>query len=233
MKTCPRCGVENKPGKAACWNCWAPLDAPAGAAPQVRVPKRGLRLAIPWTAGRVVALVVVAAAGTYFLLLASRPADVAHQYLAAVQNGNEEKRVRLATKESAAQPLLPAVLLIVSFEVEREGVTRSGGQAEVPVMVQLAVDPMVIGLERAVLSDQIMMYLKTHPVRATVVLAKQGLNWRVDQGQTQQRLVEAAFGRVEPQIRDQLTAAGLQLPGPPPGPPPAAPAKPAPASPGA
>jgi hypothetical protein len=193
----------------------------------VSAGRRGIRLAIPWTAVAVVALVVVAAAATYFLLLASKPADVAQQYLDAVKNGNDERRTQLATSETGGQPLLQQVLLIADFQIQREGVTTAGGQAEVPATVQLAVDPITIGLERAVLSDQIMGYLKTHPVQAYVVLAKQGLNWRVDQAQTKQRLDEAAFGRVEPQVREQLTAAGLQLPGPAPGPPPAAPAAPA------
>ena len=44
MTICPRCGVENKPGKAACWNCWAPLEAMAQ---EARPKKKGKRRAAP------------------------------------------------------------------------------------------------------------------------------------------------------------------------------------------
>lgn len=37
---CPRCGAENEDARAACWNCFAQLRAPAGAKPLKVEPKK-------------------------------------------------------------------------------------------------------------------------------------------------------------------------------------------------
>jgi hypothetical protein len=231
MKTCPRCGVENKPEKASCWNCWAPLEGPEGGAVQAAPSGRRLSVAIPWTAVAVVALVLIAAGGAYFFLLASRPAQVAGSYLDAVRNGNQEKRDRLATGDSAGQPLLPTLLLVSSYEVDGAGVTMAGGQAEVPAVIHLTVDPLVIGLERAGLSDMAMKYLNLHPVRISMVVLRQGINWRVDQAQTRRRIILAAVEGLPPVVKDQLTAAGLSIPGAGPAPGGLPPARPGPTPP--
>lgn len=231
MKTCPRCGVENKPEKAACWNCWAPLAPPAGGARQPAPTRLRLSLTIPWTAVAVVALVLIAAAGAYFFLLASRPADVTLQYLDAVRNGNEIKRDRLATADTGGQLLLPPVLMIKTApEVDRAGITTAGGQAEVPASLQLTVDPFVIGLERADISDALIKHLARGPARVSVVLVREGLNWRVDQSQTRQRIIDAALADMPPDLKNHLWVAGLRSPGGAPASPPAGPAAPAPPS---
>ncbi len=38
MGTCPRCGAALKPGKTACWNCWAPLPPPPAERAQKKAP---------------------------------------------------------------------------------------------------------------------------------------------------------------------------------------------------
>lgn len=205
MKTCPRCGVENKREKAACWNCWAPLDGPAGAAAAPKAATRTVSLAVPWTAVAVVALVLAAAAGAYFLLLRSEPADVAEQYLRAVRNGNEEKRDRLSSRDTSGQSVLPQRLMIAEYEVQRDGVIVSDKQAEVPASVQLTLDP-AVGLTQPILVDLAVKHLKKHPVRANMVLAKEGFSWRVDQQQTQMRFTAAVMRDVPPVIEGQIKA---------------------------
>jgi hypothetical protein len=230
MKTCPRCGVENKPEKAACWNCWSPLDMPTGGAAQPS--GRGLSLTVPWTAVAVVALVLIAGAATYFFFLSSKPAQVAEQYLDAIKNGNTAKADRLSTRESSGQKL-PTALLIASYDVPRGETGMEGGQAMVPVTVHFTVDPLAIGLERAAVSDAVMKYLQRHPVRARVVLVKERLNWRVDRRQTQQQFMQSMLAAAPAEIRDGLTKPRPTLPPAVPGvgvpvvPPPAAPATPA------
>lgn len=204
MKTCPRCGVENKPERAACWNCWAPLEGPAGAAAAPRPTGRGLSLAVPWTAVAVVLLVLVGAAIAYFFFLSSKPADVADQYLHAVRNGNTAKEARLSSAETKEEKLLPDVIMIADYQVERDGVSIEGKTATVPATVRLTVDPTVVGFERAVLADAMMQFLQAHPVRATVAMVKERLNWRVDQTQTRSQFTQQA-------VRDLPPALALQL----------------------
>ena len=109
MKTCPRCGVENKSEKAACWNCWAPLES-AGAAAEPKPTGRGLSLAVPWTTVIIIVLVLAAVAGIYFFFLSSKPAQVASEYLHAVRNGNEAKAARLSTPDTAEEKLLQGAI---------------------------------------------------------------------------------------------------------------------------
>jgi len=165
---------------------------------------------VPWTAVAVVALVAAAAAGTYHFLLSSKPADVVEEYLDAVKNGNEEKRDRLSSKDTAGQSPLPAVLRIADYEVERDSVSFEGGQAQVPTKVALVVDPLTIGLERAVLADKLMAHLKKRPVRANLVLVKERLNWRIDQRQTQGAFVESAVREMGPELKNQLMGAWMR-----------------------
>jgi len=209
MKTCPRCGVENKPEKAACWNCWSPLDMPTGGA--ARPSGRGISLVIPWTAVAVVLLVLIAAGATYFFFLSSKPAQVAAEYLDAVRNGNTEKADRLSTQDTSGQKL-PAMVLIASYQVPPGETAMESGQAKVPVTVQFTVDPLAIGLERAALADLSMKFLKAHPVRGQVVLVKERLNWRVDQRQTQQQWMQSMLAAAPADVRDAILKPRPALP---------------------
>jgi hypothetical protein len=211
MKTCPRCGVENKPERAACWNCWAPLEGATGAAAAPRPTGRGLSLAVPWTAVAVVLLVLVAAAVAYFFFLSSKPAQVAEQYLHAVRNGNQAKAERLSSAETKTDKLLPDAILVSDYQVQREGVSVEGKQATVPATVHLTVDPIVIGLERAVMADAIMKFLQSHPVSGDIYMVRQGINWRVDQAQTRQQFTQAIMRGLPPGLATQL--AGLVMGG--------------------
>ncbi|HEY3416251.1 MAG TPA: hypothetical protein VGM23_05140 [Armatimonadota bacterium] len=38
MANCPRCGAENQPGRASCWNCWASLPATPAAEAAAAAP---------------------------------------------------------------------------------------------------------------------------------------------------------------------------------------------------
>ena len=206
MKTCPRCGVENKPEKAACWNCWAPLEGPAGAAAAPRPTGRGLSLAVPWTAVAVVLGVLVMAAIAYFFFLSSKPADVADQYLHAVRNGNAAKAERLSSRDTKTDKLLPDVIMVADYQVQREGVSIAGKTATVSATVHLTVDPTVIGLERAVLADAIMQFLQQHPVHSTVAMVKEGFAWRVDQKQTREQFTQQALRDLPPGLALQVAA---------------------------
>ena len=222
MKTCPRCGVENKPEKAACWNCWSPLESSAGAAAQPKPTGRRVSLAVPWTAVVVVLLVFVAAAGAYLLLFSSKPGDVAEQYLEAVRNGNDQKRDRLSTKDSAGESPVPKIMLIAKYQVQRDAATTSGNTAEVPATVNFIVEP-AIGLIFPIAADAVMTYLQRQPVRANLVLAKERFQWRVDQSQTKQRFQQALIRGLPPALGAQV-AALMMAPPPVPTPAPGAPA---------
>jgi len=208
MKTCPRCGVENKAEKAACWNCWAPLEGPPGGAAAPRPTGRRIRLAVPWTFVAVVVLLSLAAGGTYFFFLSSKPAAVAADYLDALRNGNKEKRERLSSRQTRDQKVLPDVILIASYKIESP-VTFTKGEAKVPASVQLTVDPLVIGLERAAVADAIMKSLQQQFVRADLALVKEGLNWRVDQRETRKQIMQPLWRSLRPVIRMQLRRAVL------------------------
>jgi hypothetical protein len=192
---------------------------------------RGISLAVPWTFVAVVVLVLLAAGGTYFFFLSSKPAAVAADYLDAVRNGNTEKRARLSSRSTSGQELLPAVILVAGYKVEAP-VSVTGREAKVPASVELTVDPLVLGLERASLADAIMKFMQKHPVRADLVLVKEGLSWRVDQQQTQQEFMRVITRGLEPGIAMQLAAVLLGGARARPAPGPGA-AGPAPAAPGA
>lgn len=225
MKTCPRCGVENKPEKSACWNCWAPLEAPSGGALRP-LPKRGPSLRIP-TVPLVAGLIaIVAAVAIYFLFLSSDPADVATQYLQAARNGNDKKRQQLSTSATASLMFLPDVLRILDEPVaDATNRTESGGTAEVPVTLKMMMHPMKVGTDRIALTNSLNTYLSRNPVTAKVVLTKQGISWRVDQAQTTQRILDAVTGGAPLEIKSQFAQAGLRVAGLPPAPatPPVAP----------
>jgi flagellar basal body-associated protein FliL len=223
MKTCPRCGVENKPEKAACWNCWSPLESPAGGAPQPKASGRRVSLAVPWTAVIVVLLVFAAAVGAYLVLFSSKPGDVAEQYLEALRNGNDQKRDRLATKDTAGENPMPKIMLISKFQVQRDAVTVTGNTAEVPATINFIVEP-AIGLVQPVAADAVTSYLQRQPVRGDLVLAKERFQWRVDQTQTKQRFQQALLRGLPPGLGAQV--AKLMV-APPPAP------VPAPSAPGA
>lgn len=211
MKTCPRCGVENKSEKAACWNCWAPLES-AGAAAEPKPTGRGLSLAVPWTTVIIIVLVLAALAGIYFFFLSSKPAQVASEYLHAVRNGNEAKAARLSTPDTAEEKLLQGAILLQDYEVDASGVQAEGKQAEVPASAHLTVDPLTIGLERAMLADALMKALQKQPVRANVVLVKKGLKWQVDQARTRDQFLQAARRGMPPELVLQLAAAATARP---------------------
>jgi len=211
MKTCPRCGVENKGEKAACWNCWSPLESPAGAAAQPKPTGRRVSLAVPWTAVVVVLLVFVAAAGAYLLLFSSKPGDVAEQYLEAIRNGNDQKRDRLSTKDSAGESPVPKIMLIAKYQVQRDAATMSGNTAEVPATVNFIVEP-AIGLIFPIAADAVMTYLQRQPVRANLVLTKERFQWRVDQSQTKQRFQQALIRGLPPALGAQVAALMMASP---------------------
>jgi hypothetical protein len=205
MKTCPRCGVENKPEKAACWNCWSPLESPTGAVAQPKPTGRRVSLTVPWTAVVVVLLVFVCAAGAYFLLFRSKPADVAEQYLDAIRNGNDKKRDRLSTKETAGESPLPKMMIISQYSVQRDAVTTSGATADVPATVNFIVEP-TLALAEPIRADVVTSHLQKQAVRASLVLVKERFMWRVDQKQTALKFTQALTRELPAGIAAQLMA---------------------------
>ena len=92
MPSCPRCGVENPAGKAACWSCFAPMsarpdqfrEASAGRVVEREAPARSGRKILLG----VVLLAVLAAAVYFFIFAKPSPAASGRKYLEAVKAGD-------------------------------------------------------------------------------------------------------------------------------------------------
>jgi len=226
MQICATCGAENTGKKAACWNCWGPLDAPATAerAQQgSRAP--GLSLRLPWKLLLAVALVVAVGAGVWLLVLTSKPEQVAAAYLDASLNGlfvSPERGPALQEKLLSGgmlQDLLPGALRLAYAEaIPPANVT--GDMATVPATFQITINGDKVTAQTAANAVVLLEALKQQ-FRAEVTLVKEGTKWKVDQLATRRSLVDSAVRQAPPHlqgfIRDGVIPVQIVPPAPPAG----------------
>jgi len=234
MHICPRCGAENRGNKAACWNCWSPLDAPGeGALAQERVKAGGPSLRVPWKLLLVVILIAAVGGGAYFFKFYSRPDDVATAYLDAVLNGMTERRDQLTSSTSSGQNLLPGALRLYRAEGNPPA-TVAGDTATMSATVELTIDGDQVTAENAASAVRILQVLQRQ-LPMEVCLVKEGSKWKVDQDGTRASLLANAArlapAELQPLVRTGTIPKVIAPPPPPPGMPAPASATRAPAAP--
>jgi len=202
MATCPKCAAENRGTKAACWNCWSPLDeAPAGGGRE-RVRTPGISVSVPWPL--VFLILAVAAAGVvgYFYMFASRPEQVAAIYADAVLNGLDARHDEVVSQGSQGQPLLSGVLSVANFTCDTVAEVN-GDQATVPATCRLTIDGDKVTPETAA-SALVISKMIDRDFNMSIVLVKEGSEWKVDQRATQDSLFAAATRSVPPHLQGML-----------------------------
>ena len=107
MPSCPRCGVENPAGKAACWNCFAPMsarrdqfrDAAEERAAEAEAPARPMKRVLVG----VLVLAVLGAAAWYFIFSKPSPAAIGKKYLEAVKAGDATAQEQYASAAATSR----------------------------------------------------------------------------------------------------------------------------------
>lgn len=204
MVTCPKCAAENRGSKAACWNCWSPLDESVSGGSRERVRTPGVSVSVPWPL--VLLLLAVAAIGVvgYFYMFTSRPEQVAAAYADAVLNGLDARRDQFASQGSQGQPLLSGVLTLASLTCGDPPVAEvNGDQATVAATCKLTIDGDKVTPETAA-SAVAISDLITREFSMTIVLVKEGSEWKVDQRATQDALFGSATRAVPPHLQSML-----------------------------
>lgn len=210
MQTCPTCGAENIGKKAACWNCWAPLDsveAPAGKEAAGKAP--GFSLRLPWKP--LIALVVVAAlgAGAYVFAFTSKPEAVAEQYLDAALNGlftdvnPNAAKLRETLVAGGGGQLLPGALALANG-AEISGVANVTGEtATIPATMRLTLKADQVNPQNAA-SAVAMMQAFERSFTADITLVRDGSKWKVDEGTTGNAIISAVIRQVPPPLQDAV-----------------------------
>jgi len=194
MEVCPRCGVENKDDRAACWNCFGPLRSGAGDAghqmPVVHTRRFSLR--IPWKP--LLAIIVLGGGGYagYKVMMGRSPASVAQAYMDAVLVGDTEGMQKLSAGGGGS--LLPTQLKLDKAEVQADIVTGDDASAQVPVRLSLTPDTSMIraGVNLAEYAQTLgdAMTALRQQVPTQVMLTKDQGRWKVDESATRR-----AFGQ--------------------------------------
>jgi hypothetical protein len=183
--------VQNKPERAACWNCFGPLEGGAVEGEQqvavVYPPRFSIR--IPWKP--ILALIVVVGGGfAGFKFVTGRsPATVAQAYLSAVLVGDTGQIQKWTVSGGGA--LLPTQVKLDKFELQPPASVQDS-TADVPVMLYLTPDTGMISkgvnlAEHAQTLADAMAALKK-PVTTTITLTKDQGRWKVDEMGSARRL---------------------------------------------
>jgi len=191
MQVCPRCGVENRPDRAACWNCFGPLEGGTVEEQQevavVHAPRFSLR--IPWKPILAVIVVVGGGLAAYKFVMGGSPASVAQSYMGALLVGDTEQIQKWAVGGTGA--LLPKQLKLDKYELQPPASVQDG-TAEMQVMLYLMPDTSMISrgvnlAEHAKTLADAMEALK-RPVSTSLMLTKDQGRWKVDEMGTSRRL---------------------------------------------
>jgi hypothetical protein len=183
--------VQNKPERAACWNCFGPLEGGAVEGEQqvavVYPPRFSIR--IPWKP--ILALIVVVGGGfAGFKFVTGRsPASVAQAYLSAVLVGDTGQIQKWTVSGGGA--LLPTQVKLDKFELQAPASVQDS-TADVSVMLYLTPDTGMISkgvnvAEHAQTLADAMAALKK-PVTTTIALTKDQGRWKVDEMGSARRL---------------------------------------------
>lgn len=142
MPSCPRCGVENPEGRAACWSCFAPLSArpeqfreaaTATAAAKEAAPGRPVKAILLVVA----AVVVLGAAAAWFLIFAKPgPVTIGSKYLKAVKVSDAALQAQYATAAAMSRKTSGVAVLkqlsakgITPAEVTADTIAEGSGDA--------------------------------------------------------------------------------------------------------
>ena len=206
MATCPRCGVENKPGKAACWNCWAPIEGRMGGAAPLKQAARAERFPRPQPAtgfdgaaqlgnraservgprpfpyGKAAAIVVILAIialALYFFVFSrgGGPERVVGDFLEAWKTGDQAKVRQLAA--SSAKELAGQQMEMVTITDYQVGTaTVQDDTATVPVTLQIQLSSKFPEALRKQLQPQIDQQLGKGAL--SIICIKEEGQWRVE-----------------------------------------------------
>jgi hypothetical protein len=205
MESCPRCGVQNQSGRAACWNCFGPIQG-AGAVSEgdvelVRAPRFALR--IPWKPILGVAVLAGLAYGGLRVVKGRSPSAVASSYLDAVVVNDADRQAKLAASGSTGVPLLPKQFKLKEFEIQQ---SMGAGPGTAEVMASLTIEPDTSSITAEGAADLVaaMKALKRH-VPASIELSKEGRAWKVDQDSTAKRLKTQLEKMLTSELVEKLT----------------------------
>jgi len=204
METCPRCGVQNQPRRAACWNCFGPLEGGGAATAEdvevVRVPRFSLR--IPWKPILGILIVAGLAYGGLKVVKGTSAQSIAESYLDALVVGDTERQNKLTRGGTGGLPLLEKGFKLKDATTEQPA-TVSGDTAEVMASLTIQPDTQTITAEGAADLVAALDLLKA-PVPATISLTKEGRAWKVDQDTTARRLKTQMEKKLTPELMEKL-----------------------------